>query len=240
MDIINLITGLIIIGMGFLVKSFPNLIAGYNTMPKDKKKNIDIEGLSTFMRNSLIIIGLSIIIGHYLFKWIGFTAIANSMILIVILIGVTIMVINAQRFDHNKNKTKKTRLTYYILGFVIAFVIGFITYGYVPSKVVISKDLIKLTGMYGFEMSTSEINNVELMDRIPTIKMRTNGFSLGNIHKGTFILDEFGKCRLLLHSSNPPYLIMSRTDGNKIIINFRNIAETQKIFKNIKKIFDKK
>jgi len=64
MEIINLITGLFMIGMGFLVKSSPNLIAGYNTMPKDKKKNIDIDGLSTYMRNSLIIIGLSII-GKY-------------------------------------------------------------------------------------------------------------------------------------------------------------------------------
>jgi hypothetical protein len=44
------------IGIGFLVKSSPDLIAGYNTMPKEEKKNIDIEGLSTFMRNGLITI----------------------------------------------------------------------------------------------------------------------------------------------------------------------------------------
>ena len=69
MDISNLIVGLLMIGIGFLIKSFPNLIAGYNTMSKDKKKNVDIEGLSTFMRNGLIAIGLTIIIGYYLFKW---------------------------------------------------------------------------------------------------------------------------------------------------------------------------
>lgn len=38
MDITNLIVGLFMIGLGFLVKSYPNMIAGYNTMPKDKKK----------------------------------------------------------------------------------------------------------------------------------------------------------------------------------------------------------
>jgi len=104
MDMLNLIVGLFLIGIGFLVKSAPDLIAGYNTMPKDKKKNVDIEGLSTFMRNGLITIGLSIIIGYYLFKWIGFTKIANSMILIVTLVGVSILVIKAQRFDHNRRK----------------------------------------------------------------------------------------------------------------------------------------
>ena len=64
MDILNIIVGLFMIGIGFLVKSTPSLIAGYNTMPDDKKKNVDIVGLSTFMRNSLIIIGLSIIAGY--------------------------------------------------------------------------------------------------------------------------------------------------------------------------------
>ena len=69
MDIVNIITGLFLIGIGFLVKYSPGLIAGYNTIPEDKKKNVDIDGLSTFMRNSLIIIGLSNIGGYYLFKW---------------------------------------------------------------------------------------------------------------------------------------------------------------------------
>jgi len=163
------------IGIGFLVKSAPNLIAGYNTIPKDKKKNVDIEGLSTLMRNGLIIIGLTIIIGYYLFKWIGFTTIANSMPLIVILVGVTILVIKAQKFDHNK--TEKTNLTYFILGLVFIFVIGSITYGFIPSKTFYSNDTIRFSGMYGFEISISEIYNVELSDTLPMIKMRTNGFS---------------------------------------------------------------
>ncbi len=207
------------IGTGFLVKSSPNMIAGYNTMSKDKKRNIDIEGLSTYMRNSLIIIGLSIIVGYYLFKWIGFTMIADSMILIVTLVGVTIMVINAQRFDHNKNKTKKTKITYYFLGFAIAFVIGLITYGYIPSRAIIINDTIRFTGMYGFEMNASEIESIELTDMIPTIKMRTNGFSFGLVNKGFFNLDKFGKTRLLIHSDKSPFLIISKSNADKLIIN---------------------
>ena len=147
MDILNLIVGLFMIGIGFLVKSNPDLIAGYNNKSKDKKKNVDIEGLSTFMRNGFIVIGLSIIIGYYLFKWIGFTMIANSMILIVTLVGVTILIINAQKFDHNK--TKKTKLTYFILGFVffvhvfaLFYAIGLITYGFIPSKTIYGNDTI--------------------------------------------------------------------------------------------------
>lgn len=102
MDILNLIIGLFMIGVGFAVKAMPMLIAGYNTMPKEKRKNVDIDGLSTFMRNGFIAIGTAIIIGYYLSMWAGFIALANLMILIVTVSGVAILIFRAQRFDHNK------------------------------------------------------------------------------------------------------------------------------------------
>jgi hypothetical protein len=240
MDILNIIVGLFMIGIGFLVKSTPSLIAGYNTMPDDKKKNVDIVGLSTFMRNSLIIIGLSIIAGYYLFKWIGFAVIADSMILIVTLIGVLIMLINAQKFDNNKDKTKRTKLTYIILGLVAVFVIGLFTYGYSPSKVDISNNMITFSGMYGFEMNVSDIDNVELSDMIPNIKTRTNGFSSGAVKKGFFNLDKFGKTRLLISSNKSPYLIMTKNNSDKIIVNFKDKTKTEKIFGDIKTLIDNK
>ena len=231
MDMLNLIVGLFMIGIGFLVKSTPDLIAGYNTMSKEKKKNVDIERLSAFMRNGLITMGLSIIIGYYLLKWIGFTMIANSMILIVPFVGVTILVLNAQKFDHNK--TKKTKLTYSIVGSVFLFVIGLITYGFIPSKTVYGNDTIRFSGMYGFEISIGEIEKVELSDKLPTIKIRTNGFSFGSIKKGFFNLEKFGKSRLLIHSDLAPYLILSKNSGDKIIINFKDKIETEKTYEKI-------
>jgi hypothetical protein len=240
MDILNIIVGLFMIGIGFLVKSTPSFIAGYNTMSDDKKKNVDIVGLSTYMRNSLIIIGLSIIAGYYLFKWIGFAVIADSMILIVTLIGVLIMVINAQRFDKNKDKTKRAKLTYIILGLVAVFVIGLFTYGYSPSKADISNNMIKLSGMYGLEMNVSELDNVELVDMIPDIKTRTNGFSSGEVKKGFFNLDKFGKTRLLISSKKSPYLILTKNNADKIIVNFKDKSETEKLFKEIKALIDNK
>jgi len=100
--IISIVVGLFLIGIGLLVKAVPDLIAGYNTMPKDKKKNVDINGLSTFIRNGLIIIGLLTIVGYYMFNWIGFSQLANMSMLIVILPGTIIIAIKAQKFDHNK------------------------------------------------------------------------------------------------------------------------------------------
>ena len=49
MMVLNIVTGLFLIGMGILVKSYPNLISGYNTLPPEKKKKVDIKGISTFL-----------------------------------------------------------------------------------------------------------------------------------------------------------------------------------------------
>lgn len=62
------LTGIILIISGILVKKYPNLIAGYNTLSAEEKKKIDIKRLSNFMHNSLIIIGaLSIIVAIILY-----------------------------------------------------------------------------------------------------------------------------------------------------------------------------
>ncbi len=95
-DVIILIIGIKLIGIGFLVKAAPEMIAGYNKMPAAKKKNIDVKGLSSFMRNGLIIIGLLTIAGYFGFKSLGYPEIAGYSILLTIMGGSAIVVIGAK------------------------------------------------------------------------------------------------------------------------------------------------
>jgi hypothetical protein len=222
------------IGIGFLVKAYPNLIAGYNTMSKERKESVDIEGLSTMMRNGLIAIGITIILGNFLFKWIGLTQYASNIILAVTFIGTIFLVISAQKYDHSKKKNSS--LTYAILGIILLAVIGLLAYGYMPAKPIITNDSIRFTGMYGFEIPTSDIESVELLSSIPTVKLRTNGFSLGSVHKGFFNLEKYGKCRLLLHSNKPPFLDLSRSHAEKIIINYKDQALTEEIHDKLRAV----
>ena len=101
--IVGLIIGLFFIGIGFLVKSYPDLIAGYNTMPKEKKKNVDIVGLSTFMKRVSIVMGVSIIILSLFIEVFNLKEVAFFGALILItLAGLIILVIGAQYFDCNQ------------------------------------------------------------------------------------------------------------------------------------------
>ena len=49
----QLLGGGLLVLLGILVRFFPNLIAGYNTMSAEQKKNVDVKGLSRFMCLSL-------------------------------------------------------------------------------------------------------------------------------------------------------------------------------------------
>lgn len=228
MDILTLITGAFMIALGFLVKAVPGLIAGYNTMPAEQKKNVDIEGLSGFKRNGLIAIGSGIIAGYFIFKWLGYITIANAMILVVTLTGVTLLVIFAQKYDHNQHK--KTRAAYLILGATMAFVAGLIAYGFVPTGIHYNRESVRFTGMYGTEVNLSEIAHIELSDTLPDVKMRTNGFEFGPVKKGMFQLAGIGKCRLLIQRNHPPYLLITQQNSEKTILNYKYPNNTRLAF----------
>ena len=75
-----LIIAAVLFVLGMLVRKYPNLIAGYNTMTAEQKKNVDVKGLSNFMCRSLCVI---------------------AVLMIIPIIGSIYMVVKAQRYDRN-------------------------------------------------------------------------------------------------------------------------------------------
>ncbi|HQQ97125.1 MAG TPA: DUF3784 domain-containing protein [Cyclobacteriaceae bacterium] len=97
-----LITSTILIATGIAVKIFPNLIAGYNTMPPDQKKNVDIGALSSFVRAAFISMGLLIPITSYLMVATGYKQVSGLATFFILIPGVIFTIVWAQRYDHNK------------------------------------------------------------------------------------------------------------------------------------------
>ncbi len=128
MEIGIIIVGIGFIAIGFFVKKNPDYIAGYNTMPEAAKKNVDIDGLSSFIKNALIIMGLAIIIEFHILKWVGFPLIANFVIKQSMLVGVAIIIIYAQKYDHNRSK--KSKLITIFVGLLIIFGVEYLMWRY--------------------------------------------------------------------------------------------------------------
>jgi len=95
----EILTGIILIISGLLVRKNPHLIAGYNTMSKKEKDSIDIAKLSLMMHNFLICIGSIVVITGVILNLFG---IEQSLQLLstsgIVVIGLILMIFKGQRF----------------------------------------------------------------------------------------------------------------------------------------------
>lgn len=90
--------------LGLLVRKYPKLIAGYNTMSPERQKLVDVKGLTTFMCRTFCIIGLLVVLVYYLLLWDGIAEMAARLVSIIAVpvVGSVVMVAGAQRYDHGR------------------------------------------------------------------------------------------------------------------------------------------
>ena len=85
--------------LGLLVRKYPKLIAGYNTMSPERQKLVDVKGLTTFMCRAFCVIGLLVVLVYYLLLWDGIAEMAARLVSIIAVpvVGSVVMVAGAQR-----------------------------------------------------------------------------------------------------------------------------------------------
>lgn len=90
--------------LGLLVRRYPKLIAGYNTMSPERRQKVDVRGLAAFTCRALCAIGLLVLLVHYLLVWggIGLRAAVLVSTLAVPMLGASYILIGAQRYDHGR------------------------------------------------------------------------------------------------------------------------------------------
>lgn len=100
MEAVNIITGVFLILLGIVIKhgKMYNWIAGYNTMSPEEKKNVDIEGFSTLMRDCFLIMGMLIIAGHYFLGYMELFNLIPFVILIVVSLGLPVLLFLGEKY----------------------------------------------------------------------------------------------------------------------------------------------
>lgn len=70
-DIIMFIMSLIIVLTGFFCAKYPHLIAGINNMKPEEKAKVNLKGLGKFTRNTMILMGVAMLVVYYLLDAMG-------------------------------------------------------------------------------------------------------------------------------------------------------------------------
>lgn len=103
-----------------------------------------------------------------------------------------------------------------------------------PPVVSISADSVTIDNLfYGQTYAMSDIRKVELLQTLPAIRSRTNGYSAGGTLRGWFSLDTWGQGKLFVEQSHPPYLAIQLQNGY-VILNYADRSDTEQLYQIIR------
>lgn len=215
-----IIISLIFVAIGFLltIENADSLLSGYNSMSAEEKKNFDINSFVPYFRKfHLVLGGTLLIIGlllYYLINpdWTGVFMSTYPLIAYCFLIWKT------NKFYKVPNKKDRIK-TYVVMVFMLAVFValgGMFIYTLQENRVIVEKELIKITGDYGRELEKSKIKSITLIDTLPNIKVKTTGFSLQKIKKGSYKTEDNEEITLLINSDKKPIVLIEDINGHKI------------------------
>lgn len=219
---------------GVIIKYFKayNLIAGYNTAPREIKEQVDAKALGDFIGGQLMIAAFAVLIGFALQR-VGFVwGVEVGFILFLILIFN--MVIKSRKIAPQlaaHSSSKKGIL--FAMVIVVAVAVG-IAWTALPPSIELGDEQLAINGAYGVSVPYDDIEEILLVDKVPSLSMRTNGLGLGQILKGHFLLEDKSKALLFIRSTSEPVLIIQRqTKPEAIMISCQDATETRSLYKGL-------
>lgn len=132
----------------------------------------------------------------------------------------------------------KRKRSYKINAILFIVVIGSLTAltisSYQGYELIVKKERFEITGMYGNEWSIKDIKQLELMDEMPEVLVRTNGVGLPTLSKGHFKVKDYGKSLLFIQKGSSPYIYIE-LEKRRIFINDNDSEQTIRWFKELQK-----
>jgi hypothetical protein len=99
-----------------------------------------------------------------------------------------------------------------------------------PPSIELSSEHVEVaSGLYSAEIPIAAVRSVTLVEELPRIATRTNGFAAGGTLRGHFRLEEWGRGRLFINRRTPPYVVV-RTADSFVVVNFEDGARTRELY----------
>lgn len=241
MTLIWLLLAALFAFLGFAIQKLKwhFLISGYNTMTKEQKKNVDVEGLAKLMGIYLYALAiLFIVVG--LMDYLKYSNVILPLLSLIVVFTV-IVVVKAQKFDHNivddngkwkKGASKNFKRRGIILAITFIVVAVILYFSIQPTGVTVTDSEIEIAGMYGDTYEFTSMEQVTLLEELPAIALRTNGSAVGSNLKGHFKFENGDKAKLFVDKSNPPF-IQFVDEGKTVIFNLSTEVETRALYEKL-------
>jgi hypothetical protein len=213
----------LLLGWAVRYKKVYGLISGYISRPAKEQEELVKNGYPQKMGGLLILTA----VGMLILLPLAFTSFTYVMevqfgFMLIFLMGGMIYL---SKYEI-PSKRKRSYWISSILMIVVFGVIGGLTIaGYQKNDLIVSDDSFEITGMYGDEWRKEDIKSVKLLDEMPEVTWKINGFGLSTMAKGVFKVKDYGKS-LLFIEKEPPYIYVNVGEEH-IFINGSSPEETR-------------
>ncbi|MFS4415107.1 DUF3784 domain-containing protein [Maribacter sp. 2307ULW6-5] len=214
---------LIIVGVGLLINqnNAAQLLSGYNTMDASARQTFDLEGYLRIFKRFHLFLGASLLVfGLGLHYTLG-ELVSGPFLVGYPLLAYAFFIIKSRPYYGNTKK-KAPVLVLLVLLLTLAFTAGLFYLGYSENSIQISGDGIIIAGMYGETIAPEQIRDIQLVQELPPIAIKTNGFAVGHLKKGHFGTAHGEEVKLLLNAPAREYLLITTKDGGKTYYTAKN------------------
>ncbi|MEN8139249.1 MAG: DUF3784 domain-containing protein [Bacteroidota bacterium] len=227
---------LFFLAIGFIVteNNAKNIISGYNTLDDEEKKKVDIIAYVSYFKKFHLLLGLS-----FLFIGLIIYLLSKGTVVIFFAVYPIAAYIYFLRSANKYTKGQFAKLNtvgVWTLVITLIIVLAVFAFAYKEDKVTFDFEKIEFHGVYGEEVLISEVHSIELVNTLPEISFKTHGFAMGEINKGYFKTKDGNTVKLVLNSSYKPYLLITKTDGEKIYFSARE-ESNEEIYGSMKNNF---
>lgn len=219
----HIFTGVIVGGItaiiGLLCRKYPDLLSPFSLMSEEKKENVDFKAVGKAGCTILVTAGVAGFVLNLIFCATGLADIGITASILSVMLGCIILVSVIRKYDHNEKSGGKYMITAIFLS-VLSITIAALLFSWsMPDSIEAGNESLDISGEYAISIKYDSIKSVELLDRLPEIKARTNGIGMANTLKGHFILDGIGRCRLYVNLKYRPLVHIETYSSEHIIFN---------------------
>lgn len=209
-------------------KNAQYILAGYNTLSDEKKREFDLIFFLKFFKRFLFFLAFSyLVIGLILYNIVRNEN--GSIIFSVMypLVGFLVLILKSLKFYDN---TRRSKVAVFIIGTGVIVAIALsIVIGMNKPEIRVEVEQLYISGPYGGKISYQDIVRIERIP-MPSQSKKIEGFQLGNVQKGRFELFSNEVVTIISTTSNTDCLMITTHQG-KYIIEYDSMVEHQIIDK---------
>ena len=150
----------------------------------------------------------------------------------------TVKILKENELNLNAKRPRTYRSVFVIVVLLEALLAPALFMNY-NSKVLIANDVIEIKGEYAMEIPVTDIDTVLLVEKLPSIKTRSNGISTRKVNIGIFKMSDGNKCRLYINKDVPLFVeikCQQTTDNGQqtlVFINRKTVEDTKALYEDI-------